>query len=43
MLLYWANRKLSFRKAGLEEKQLHRLCLAIALGTAPYLMLLPLG
>lgn len=43
VLLYWANRKLSFRKAGLEEKQLHRMCLAIALGTAPYLMLLPLG
>ena len=43
VLLYWANRKLSFRKAGLEEKQLHRMCLAIALCTAPYLMLCAVG
>ena len=43
VLLYWLNRLLSFRKTGLEKRQLHKLCLAIALFTAPYLMLIPLG
>ncbi len=41
VLLYWANRWLSFRKAGLAPGQLRRMCLAIALCTAPYTMLLP--
>lgn len=43
VLLYWASRKFSFSPTGLQGKQLHSLSLAIALCTAPYLMLLPLG
>ena len=43
VLLYWASRKVSFSPTGLQGKQLHSMSLAIALGTAPYLMLLPLG
>ena len=43
VLLYWASRKFSFSLTGLQGKQLHSMSLAIALGTAPYLMLLPLG
>ena len=43
VLLYWASRKFSFSPTGLQGKQLHSMSLAIALCTAPYLMLLPLG
>ena len=43
VLLYWASRKVSFSLTGLQGKELHSMSLAIALGTAPYLMLLPLG
>ena len=43
VLLYWASRKVSFSLTGLQGKALHSMSLAIALGTAPYLMLLPLG
>ena len=41
-LIYTLNRFLSFRKSGLEKEKLHRLCLSLALFTAPYLMMIPI-
>ena len=41
VLLYWINRALSFLGTDLSKEQIHRLSLAIAIFTAPYLMLIP--
>ena len=41
-LIYWLNRKLTFRKSQLEPAVIHKLCLHLALWTAPYTMLIPL-
>lgn len=41
VLIYFLNKKFSFRKANLSPEQLHRLCLHLALFTAPYTMLIP--
>ena len=41
-LIYWLNRKLTFRKSDLDPIVIHKLCLHLALFTAPYTMLIPL-
>lgn len=41
LLIYWLNRIVSFRESGLEKSQIHKLCLHLALWTAPYTMLIP--
>ena len=41
VLIYFLNKKFSFRKADLSPEQIHRLCLHLALFTAPYTMLIP--
>jgi len=41
VLIYFLNKKFSFRKADLSPEQIHRLCLHLALWTAPYTMLIP--
>lgn len=40
-LIYFLNRRFSFRATGLAGADIHRLCLALALFTAPYTMLWP--
>ena len=40
--IYWLNRLLTFRKSGLEPAQIHKLCLHLAIFTAPYTFLIPL-
>lgn len=42
VLIYWLNRKLTFRKSGLDPAAIHKLCLHLAIFTAPYTMLIPL-
>ena len=42
VLIYWLNRKLTFRKSSLDPAAIHRLCLHLAIFTAPYTMLIPL-
>lgn len=42
VLIYYVNRKLTFRRSTLDSATLHRLCLHLALFTAPYTMLIPL-
>ena len=42
ILIYWLNRKLTFRRSPLHDALLHKLCLHLALFTAPYTMLIPL-
>lgn len=42
VLIYWLNRKLTFRKSGLDPAAIHKLCLHLAVFTAPYTMLIPL-
>ena len=42
LLIYWFNRRLSFRRTGLPAQTIHKLCLALAVATAPYTMLIPL-
>lgn len=41
-LIYVLNRKFTFRRTELTEQQVHKICLAMAVFTAPYLMLVPL-
>ena len=41
VLIYFFNKKLSFRESDLTPEQIHRLCLHLALWTAPYTMLIP--
>lgn len=42
LLIYWFNCRLSFRRTGLPAQTAHKLCLALAVATAPYTMLIPL-
>lgn len=42
VLIYWLNRKLTFRKSSLDPAAIHKLCLHLAIFTAPYTMLIPL-
>ena len=41
-LIYKLNRKVFFLRCGLEIQQVHKMCLALAVFTAPYTMLIPL-
>ena len=42
LLIYFLNKKFSFPKSVLETQQIHKLCLFMAIFTAPYTMLIPL-
>lgn len=42
VLLYFANRRWSFRRCGLNTAEIHRLSLALAVFTAPWTMLIPI-
>lgn len=42
VLLYFANRRWSFSRCGLDAARVHRLSLALALFTAPWTMLIPI-
>ena len=42
VLIYFLNKRFSFRKCGLDPAAVHRLSLALAVFTAPYAMLIPL-
>jgi len=42
VLIYFLNKKISFKKVKLDEAQVHKLCLMLACFTAPYTMLIPL-
>ena len=39
--IYWFNRKFCLKRAGLDARQTHRLALALAVFTAPYLFYFP--
>ena len=41
ILIYLLNLKFSFKGSGLESRQIRKLCLHLALWTAPYTMLIP--
>ena len=42
VLIYFLNKKLTFRRSELDPAVIHRLCLHLAIFTAPYTMLIPL-
>lgn len=42
VLIYFLNKRFSFKKCGLDPAQVHRLSLALAVFTAPYAMLIPI-
>lgn len=42
VLIYFLNKKLSFRKTQLTPKQIHSISLALAVFTAPYAMMIPI-
>ena len=42
VLIYFLNKKLTFRRCDLDPAAIHRLCLHLAIFTAPYTMLIPL-
>ena len=42
VMIYILNKKLTFRKSQLDPAVIHRLCLHLAIFTAPYTMLIPL-
>lgn len=42
LLIYIFNSRFSFKKTGLSEKEIHRISLALALLTAPWVMMIPL-
>ena len=42
VLIYFLNKKWTFHKSDLPPEQIHKLCLHLALWTAPYTMLIPL-
>ena len=42
VMIYFLNKKLTFRKSELDPMVIHRLCLHLAIFTAPYTMLIPL-
>ena len=41
-LIYFLNRRFSFRKTELEPQKIHKICLALAIFTAPYAMMIPI-
>ena len=41
-LIYLLNRRFAFIKCGLDPAQVHKLCLALAVFTAPYTMMIPI-
>lgn len=41
ILIYFLNKFFSFKNTPLEKQQIHRLCLYLAIFTAPYAMLIP--
>ena len=41
-LIYWFNRKFTCPRIGIDPATTHKLCLAFAIVTAPYAMLIPL-
>lgn len=42
VLIYYLNRRFSFRKSGLDAAAIEKLCLHLAVFTAPYTMLIPI-
>lgn len=42
VLIYFLNKRFAFTKCGLDQEQIHKLSLALAIFTAPYAMLIPL-
>lgn len=42
VLIYFVNRCISFRKTGIDKALVNKLCLALAIFTAPYTMLIPM-
>ena len=42
VLIYFFNKKVTFRRSELDPIAIHRLCLHLAIFTAPYTMLIPL-
>lgn len=42
ILIYFLNKKFSFRKTQLTPKQIHSISLAFAVFTAPYVMMIPI-
>lgn len=42
VMIYILNKKLTFRKSALDPAVIHKLCLHLAVFTAPYTMLIPL-
>lgn len=42
VLIYQLNKRVSFRKTGLDAAAIHKLCLHLAVFTAPYTMLIPM-
>ena len=42
VLIYFVNKRFSFKKSGLDADAVRRLCLHLAIFTAPYTMLIPL-
>ena len=42
VLIYFLNKKVTFRRSELDPGAIHRLCLHLAIFTAPYTMLIPL-
>ena len=42
VLIYFLNKKLTFRKSTLDAAVIHKLCLHLAIFTVPYTMLIPL-
>ena len=42
VMIYFLNKKLTFHESDLSPDQIHKLCLHLALWTAPYTMLIPL-
>ena len=43
VMIYILNKKLTFRKSTLDPAVIHKLCLHLAIFTAPYTMLIPLS
>jgi hypothetical protein len=42
VLIYFCNKRLVFRSSDLDPAAIHRICLHLAIFTAPYTMLIPL-
>ena len=42
VLIYFLNKRFSFKDCGLSKQQIHKICLALAIFTAPYAMMIPI-